>query len=35
MNGDIGIALVRPGGAGDELPLRVAFPAGDGRDAIK
>ncbi len=35
MNGDIGITLVRPGGAGDEWPLRVAFPAGDGHDGIK
>jgi exodeoxyribonuclease V alpha subunit len=35
MNGDIGIALARPGGAGGELPLRVAFPASDGRDGIK
>ena len=35
MNGDIGITLCRPGGTGDDLPLRVAFPAGDGHDSIK
>ncbi len=35
MNGDIGITLARAGGAGDALPLRVAFPAGDGHDGIK
>ena len=35
MNGDIGITLARPGGAGDQWPLRVAFPAGDGHDGIK
>lgn len=35
MNGDIGITLVPPGGAGDPLPLRVAFPAGDGKGGIQ
>jgi exodeoxyribonuclease V alpha subunit len=37
MNGDMGITLALPGNAGHtgERPLRVAFPAGDGRDGIK
>ena len=37
MNGDMGITLALPGKAGDtgERPLRVAFPAGDGKDGIK
>ncbi|MBN9696918.1 MAG: exodeoxyribonuclease V subunit alpha [Zoogloea sp.] len=34
MNGDIGITLGLPGPRGDEV-LRVAFPAGDGRDGIR
>ena len=37
MNGDVGITLALPGKANDsgERPLRVAFPAGDGKDGIK
>ncbi len=37
MNGDMGITLELPGKAGDtgERPLRVAFPAGDGKGTIK
>ncbi|MCU0837015.1 MAG: ATP-binding domain-containing protein, partial [Chromatiaceae bacterium] len=35
MNGDMGITLARPVGAGQEEILRVAFPAGDGQDGIK
>ncbi len=34
MNGDIGITLALPAGAGDGA-LRVAFPAGDGSGGIK
>lgn len=35
MNGDIGIALMRPAPGDRDRTLRVAFPAGDGRDGIK
>jgi exodeoxyribonuclease V alpha subunit len=35
MNGDIGIALLRPAPGDRDRTLRVAFPAGDGRDGIK
>jgi exodeoxyribonuclease V alpha subunit len=37
MNGDMGITLALPGKENDtaEPPLRVAFPAGDGKDGIK
>jgi exodeoxyribonuclease V alpha subunit len=35
MNGDMGITLARPVGAGQDEILRVAFPAGDGQDGIK
>jgi exodeoxyribonuclease V alpha subunit len=35
MNGDIGITLMRPAPGDRDWTLRVAFPAGDGRDGIK
>jgi exodeoxyribonuclease V alpha subunit len=35
MNGDIGIALIRPAPGDRDWTLRVAFPAGDGQDGIK
>ncbi len=35
MNGDIGVTLARPAAASEPERLRVAFPAGDGRQGIR